>query len=79
MKNYVKSTASRNLEYACLAGLAISLILMVGSAIAPMNAIDIMVSDYEHYQFIKERSREVFMHSSLMMLFSMMGLFVSNN
>jgi hypothetical protein len=78
MNNYVKSTTNRHLEYASWAGMGISLALMICSAFVSATAMGEALTDYDNYLFLKERSREVFMHSSIMMLFSMMGLFISN-
>jgi hypothetical protein len=78
MRNNVKSTTSRNLEYASWAGMGISLILMTYSVIVSSSATSSMMTDWDNYLVMKDHSREVFMHSSLMMVFSMMGLFVSS-
>jgi hypothetical protein len=78
MKNYSNTTANKGLEYASWAGMGISLALMIYSALTSSVAMGDLVSDYDNYLFLRERSREVFMHSSLMMVFSMMGLFISN-
>ena len=79
MRNHVKSTTSRHLEYVSWVALGISLILMIGSVVASIAATGMMISDYDQYLFIKQHSREIFLHSSIMTMFSMMGLFVSNN
>jgi hypothetical protein len=78
MKNYSSTTTNKGLEYASWAGMGISLALMIYSALTSASAMGETLADYDNYLFLRERSREVFMHSSLMMVFSMMGLFVSN-
>lgn len=78
MKNYSKSTTSKSLEIVSWVALGISLILMTSSVVASTAATKMMVTDYDQYLFIKHYSREIFLHSSIMTMFSMMGLFISN-